>query len=253
MVYDLQKASLWKRIAAWMFDGILTCILAVGFGFLLSMLLGYDGYSEALNASYAQYEQEYGIVFEITQEEYEAMTEQERSNYNAAYDALIRDEDAMYAYNMTINLTLVITSIGILLAVLLWEFVIPLWLGNGQTLGKKIFSLCLVRNDGVKVNNMQLFARTVLGKFTIETMVPICTLMLIFWGTIGLTGTVILFVLVLAELICLAVTRTNSAIHDLLAGTAVVDISSQMIFRSTEDLIAYKKQVAADRAARQPY
>lgn len=55
MVYDLQKASLWKRIAAWMFDGILTCILAVGFGVLLSVLLGYDGYSEQVDAAYAQY------------------------------------------------------------------------------------------------------------------------------------------------------------------------------------------------------
>ena len=43
MVYDLQKAGLWKRIAAWMFDGILTGILAVGFGFVLSLVLGYNG------------------------------------------------------------------------------------------------------------------------------------------------------------------------------------------------------------------
>jgi len=49
------------------------------------------------------------------------------------------------------------------------------------------------------------------------------------------------------------VTRNNSAIHDLLAGTVVVDMSSQTIFRSTEELIAYKKRVAAERAARQVY
>lgn len=48
-------------------------------------------------------------------------------------------------------------------------------------------------------------------------------------------------------------TRTNSALHDLLAGTVVVDIGSQMVFRTTEDLIAYQKKVAAERAARQTY
>ena len=59
--------------------------------------------------------------------------------------------------------------------------------------------------------------------------------------------------LVIAQLLCLIISRNNSAIHDLLAGTAVVDISSQMIFRTTDDLIAYKKQIAAEQAARQPY
>ena len=48
-------------------------------------------------------------------------------------------------------------------------------------------------------------------------------------------------------------TRTNSAIHDLLAGTVVVDKTSQTIFRTTEDLIAFKKQAAAEQAARQAY
>lgn len=253
MIYDLQKAGLWKRIAAWMFDGILTTILAVGFGVLLSMLLGYDAYSQTLDDAYARYETEYGIVFDISQEEYAAMTQEQAASYNAAYDALIGDMEAMHAYNMVISLMLVITSIGILLAVLLWEFMIPLWLGNGQTLGKKIFSLCLVRSDGVKLNGLQLFARTVLGKYAVETMIPVFILMMLFWGTVGLGGTLVLFALALAQLLCVALSRTNSAIHDFLAGTVVVDITSQMIFRTTEDLIAYKKRIAAEQAARQVY
>ncbi len=253
MIYDLQKASLWKRIAAWMFDGILIGILAVGFGMLLSWFLGYDGYSQQVDAAYAHYEAQYGIVFEISPDEYEAMDEQMRQNYNAAYEALIADSEAMYAYNMMLNLTLVITSLGILLAMLLWELAIPLWLGNGQTLGKKIFSLGLMRNDGVKLNAMQLFARTLLGKFTIETMIPVYVLIMLFWGTTGLPGTLLLFALLVAQVLCLIISRDNCAIHDLIAGTVVVDISSQMIFRTTEDLIAYKKKIAAEQAARQVY
>lgn len=253
MVYDLQKAGIWKRIAAWMFDGILMCVLAVGCGALLSFLLGYDGYSQTFDNAYAQYEAEYGVVFEISQETYQEMSEDERLNYDAAYQALVANEDAMYAYNMMLNLTMVITTVGILLAILVLEFIVPLLLGNGQTVGKKIFSLCLIRNDGVKVNNLQLFARTILGKFTIETMIPVYILLMLFWGTMGLAGTLILLALLIAQTVCIAVTRTNSAIHDLLAGTVVVDFSSQMIFRSTEDLISYQKKVAAERAARQTY
>lgn len=253
MVYDLQKAGLWKRMAAWLFDGILTGILAVGIGLLFSFLLGYDGYNEALNDFYARYEAEYGIVFEITQEEYQLMSDSERLNYDAAYQALTADSDAMYVYNMILNLTLVITTVGILVALLVWEFAVPLAFGNGQTLGKKIFSLGLIRNDGVKVNTMQLFTRALLGKFTIDTMVPVYILIMLFWGAIDITGTLLLTALLMGQVVCLLVTRTNSALHDLLAGTIVVDISSQMIFRSAEDLIAFQKKAAAERAARQTY
>lgn len=253
MANDLQKANFWKRTAAWMFDGILTGILAVAFGLILSALLGYDGYSDTLDAAYGHYENQYGIVFDVSQTEFEAMTEAEKENYNAAYDALISDEDAMHAYNMMLSLTLVIITLGILLAVVLWEFVIPLRFGNGQTLGKKIFGLCLVRSDGVKMNTMQLFTRSILGKYTIETMIPVLILLMLFWGTMGVTGTAVLFALAAAQLACLLISRTNSAIHDFLAGTVVVDYASQTIFRTTEDLIAYQKRVAAERAARSPY
>lgn len=253
MNYELQKGGMWKRIAAWMFDFILLSVLVVGFAYLIAIAFGYDGYSNTLNEAYARYETEYGVVFDITQEAYETMNEAQRQNYDAAYAALIADQDAMFAYNMMMNLTLVITTGGLLLGMMLWEFVIPIWLGNGQTLGKKIFGLCLVRNDGVKINTMQLFVRTLLGKFTIETMIPVYMLLMLFWGTIDFTGTAVILALLLGQVLCVGMTRTNAAIHDLLAGTVVVDMSSQTIFRSTEDLIAYQKRVAAERAARQTY
>ena len=253
MIYDLQKAGLWKRIAAWMFDAIVTGILAVALGLLLSAVLGYDAHSQSLESAYDRYEAAYGVTFDITAEEYESYTDRQRQNYDEAYEALISDGQAMYAYNMVINLTLVITSVGILLAILLWDFVLPLFLGNGQTLGKKIFGLCLVRNDGVRVNNLQLFTRALLGRYTIETMIPVTICLMLFWGTMDLTGTLILFALAIAQVLCVALTRANCAIHDLLAGTAVVDYASQTIFPTTDNLIEYKKKVAAEHAARQVY
>lgn len=253
MKHQIQKANFGKRTAAWLFDGILTGILAVAFGVLLSWLLGYDGYSRTMDEAYVRYESQYGVSFEITLEQYEAMTEEARANYNAAYDALIADEIAMHAYNMMISLTMVIVSLGILLALILWEFVVPRWLGNGQTLGKKIFGLCLIRSDGVKMNTLQLFTRSILGKYAIETMIPVLIVLMIFWGTMGILGPVVLFVLGFGQLASVLFTRHNCAIHDLLAGTVVADYASQTIFETTEDLIAYQKRVAADRASRAPY
>ena len=253
MDIDLQKAGLWKRIAAWMLDAILVCVLTVGCAYCLSLALDYDGYANTLEDSYAYYEDQFDTTFDIDQQKYEAMTEQERQNYDAAYEALIVDESAMYAYNMLINLSLLIATLSILASMLILEFVVPLLLGNGATVGKKVFSLGLIRTDGVRINKMQLFVRALIGKFTIETMIPVYLVLMMFWGIMDITGTLILCALGIGQMIIYGVTRTNSQIHDLLAGTAVVDVSSQRIFASTEDLIEYQKQIAAERAAQQDY
>lgn len=253
MAYNLQKANLWKRISAGMFDGILTGILAIGIACLLALVLNYDGHNQTLDRAYGEYEAAYGVTFDISQEAYESMSAQQRQQYDAAYEMLIRDPEVNKAYNMVLNLSMVIITLGILLAHVVLEYVVPMLLGEGRTLGKKIFGLCLMRTDGVKMNNMQLFVRSILGKFTVETMVPVYILLMLFWGITDLSGTLLLLALAIAQCVIMAMTQTNSLLHDLLAGTVVVDYSSQMIFRSTEELIAYQKKVAADRASRQPY
>ena len=250
---DLQKAHMWKRIAAWILDLILLAVLAVGFGVILSAALDYDGYNKQLQNGYDRYETQYGVVFDISAEEYAAKNEEEKALYDEAYQALIADEQVLYVYNMAINLSLIITTGGILLAVFATEFVIPLCLKNGQTVGKKVFGLGLVRPDGVRITALQLFVRTLLGKYTVETMIPVYILLMFLWGTMDMTGTVVLFGLAVAQVLCVAITRDNGAIHDKLAGTVVVDISSQKIFDSTEELIEYTKRIHAERAAKQDY
>ena len=125
MIYlgvDLQRAGIWKRMAAWLLDIILLCVVAVGVAYLLSAALGYDKASAELESHYARYESQYGVVFDITQEAYEAMTDQERAAYDTAYEALIADADVLYTYDLVINLTLLITSLSILVATMGLEF-----------------------------------------------------------------------------------------------------------------------------------
>jgi uncharacterized RDD family membrane protein YckC len=253
MVIDLQRAGMWKRLAAWMFDSILVAILAVGLGFALSGLLDYDGWNQKLDDAYNRYETRYGVVFDISQEEYERKTPDEKKIWEDAYAALINDSEAMQAYNMMISLTMVITTLGILGSFMLLEFAVPLWLKDGRTLGKLIFGLGLMREDGVRMNTMQLFVRTLLGKFTLETMVPVCIIILIFFNAMGLNGTLILAALLVGQSACVGLTRGNKAIHDLLAGTVCVDFNSQLIFESSEALLESKKKLAAERAAAANY
>ena len=253
MVTELQKASMWKRISAALFDSILLGIVIVGAAFLLSLLTGYDGYSEAVSTAYEQYETAYGVTFELTQSEFEALGDEARARYEEAYQALCRDDAAMYAYNMLVNLTMLISSISIFLGFLLIEFFVPLWLGNGQTPGKKIFGIALMRSDEIRVSAPLLFIRTILGKYTLETMVPVLILVMIFFNMAGGLSVIVLGLIPLLQVVLLAVTRTNAAIHDLLAKTVVVDYASQRIFNSEQELIDYKKKLHAEQVARREY
>ena len=253
MIYDLQKAGMWKRISAFLFDNILLLVAIVGIMALLSTMLGYDKHSNTLNAAYEKYETQYGITFNTTQEQYNAMTEAEKANYDAAYEALTADEEAMYAYSMMVNLMLVILSGAILLAMFIFEFAVPMLFGNGQTLGKKIFGIAIMRTDGVKVSGPLMFIRTILGKFTIETMIPVIILFMMFLGSIGIIGPFIFMVLLVLQCIMLVMSKSGRLIHDYLAKTVAVDMSSQMIFDTVEEMLEYKKSVAAEKAAKQDY
>ncbi len=253
MIYDLQKANFLKRISAWLLDFILVLTLAVGVVGGLSAILGYDAYVEEMDGYYAQYEKEYGVVFDITEEQFNAMTKEEQDNYDAAYKALIADKGARHTYDMIANLAMVMATLGILIAFLILEFFVPMALRNGQTLGKKVFGIAVMRTNGVRINGVCLFIRAVLGKYAVETMIPVFILMMLLFGMVGFNGTLVIFGLAAIQLALLIATQTNAMIHDKLADTVVVDMSSQMIFDTEEDLLAYKKRVAAERAAKDPY
>ena len=253
MTNDIQKAGLWKRFAAGILDGILLAVLAAGIAFLLGAFLGYDGYTTTWNERCAYYEEQYSTSFQITEDQYKTLSPQEKENYDKAYEALIQDDDAVKAYNMMRSMPLLIITGGILVACLLLEFALPMFFGNGQTVGKKVFGLGVVRVDSVRTTSLQMFVRTVLGKFTIEIMIPVYVAHMIFFGVTGLVGTLFLGALLVAQILIMALNHNNSLIHDLLAGTVVVDVASQMIFRDTQDLIDYKKRISREQSNRQTY
>lgn len=253
MVYDLQKADIWRRISAFLFDAILTVILTVACAFILSAVTGYDTYNKQLNQHYTVYEEAYGITFDISQEQYLAMDEAQAAQYMAAYEALIRDQDVLETYSAVVDLTLLIISLSILAALMITEFAVPLYFKNGQTLGKKVFAIGVMRTDGIQINTGLLLIRCLLGKYTIETMIPTLIFIMIYFNTVGLMGTLIIGAIGLLQIILIAATKTNSPIHDLMAQTVVVDMASQLIFDTEEEMIAYKKREHAKEVSRQSY
>lgn len=253
MAVSLQRAGMWKRISAFLFDAILLGILAVLFAFLLSSALGYDRYVDTLNRCYEAYGEQYGVDFQTSLFQYDSMTEEEKQQLEEAYRAVGQDEEAAYAYQMTIRLTILMVSLGILLACLIWEVLIPALLQDGQTLGKKIFSLGVMRSDGVRLGGVQLFVRSILGKYTVEIMIPVLVAMMLYFGSTGLPGTLLILGLALVNGCLFLFTYAHTPIHDLLAGTVVVDLPSQRIFPTREDMIAFKEQLAAEKAAEKTF
>lgn len=248
---ELQKVGLWKRISAALFDFILLAVLSVGVALLLSLAFGYDGYSNELEAVSERYEAEYGVDFDVAQEEYEAMTPEQRAQFDSAYEAFATDKEANRLYAMTIQLTLLILIFGVLGAYLVLELLVPLLFGNGQTLGKKIFGIGVMRIDGVKISGVLLFARAILGKYTVETMLPVLIGVMIGFGMMGIGGTVIIVALLAVEAALLIFTREHAFLHDKLAQTAVVDMATQRIFDSPEALLAYKQKMHAELVERE--
>ena len=253
MNYTLQRASIWKRISAWLLDAILLCIVATMMAWALSSLLHYDSYQQQFQERCTLISSEYGISLNATQAEIDAMTPEQLATLEAASAALSADDEALYAWNMMINLIILMLSMSVLLAYLVLEFAVPMFFGHGRTVGKKIFGIAVMRQEGVRVNGVCIFIRTILGKFAIETMIPAMMLLMLYFGAIGLPGLLITAAILLVEIVLLATTHERCMIHDKLANTVAVDFASQMIFDSQEALIAYKQKVAAEKAASQSY
>ncbi len=237
-----------KRASAFLFDVIIFCVVAAAFAILISAIVGYDAKLDDLTNSYLVYEEKYNIDLDISTEEYEKLSDAEKQIYEVASKEFANDEAAQKLQMIIFSLTLVIVSLSCLFAFLLMELLIPLLFKNGQTFGKKIFGIAVMRTDGVKISGFQVFVRAILGKYTIETMVPALLLMMFLMGTTGAVGLLAVAGIFILQIAVMIITDTNSLIHDLLAVTAVVDFNTQMIFDSKEQMIEYKKKKALEES-----
>lgn len=250
---EIQKASIAKRISAGLLDVIAVSIIATLCAWLISLAADYDGWNKKLEDAYSRYESQYGVTFRITEEEYNNKSSSDKENYDNAYKALVGDSEAMKAYSMVINLMILTVSLGLFIAVLIWEFIVPLFLKDGRTVGSLIFGIAVMRSNGVRISHISLFIRAILGKYAIETMISVYIIMMIFMNTIGIVGPLVICGILLMQLILIISTKNNQLIHCILSDTVVVDYGSQRIFDSQEDLLEHKKREARDRAERNPY
>ena len=253
----LQKANFWKRISAWLLDFILLTIVATGFAVVVSYFTGYDAVTTAYNEKQTIYEEQYGIDFDITQETYDALSEADKAYFDETYpiavDAFQKDVETQKLTEMLYNLILIITGISLFFSCLILYFIVPLFFGHGQTLGKKIFGLAVMRTNCVKASNPVLFIRSMIGLYAMETMFPTMLIIMFLFGVLGLAALIVLVLLLVLEIGVMIGTKTNSSIHDLLTDTVVIDFASQEIFDTEADMIARKQQLHEAEVAQSEY
>ena len=154
---------------------------------------------------------------------------------------------------MVITLSLLIISLSILFAFVILEFIVPLIFKNGQTVGKKIFSIAIMRADSVRISPAILFVRSILGKYTVGTMIPVIMGMTLIYGIGSIVTLAVAFLIPLFQIILMFVTKTNLTIHDILSSTVAVDIQSQMIFESVEAKQEYLRRIHEEEAKSAKY
>ncbi len=275
MINDLQKASLMKRLSAFLLDFVLFTMLFSGVLLLTNSIFNFDYYlnrylEERPNEIIAEYQEKYKDelakiddtyylsyedYFNISDDDFNALPQEVRNIYDKCYsetqEAIFTDAEMIKSLEILTNSALAMVSISFLIPYLILEFLIPLLFKNGQTLGKKVFAIAVMRNDGVKISPKLLFIRTVLGKFTVETMVPMFMILLFIIGLDPIVCITTILAILLIQLVLLITSKTRALIHDSLSSTVVVDFQSQMIFDSVEEKREYQLRLhkeAVDKA-----
>ena len=253
MVYDVQKASMWKRLSAYLFDIILLVIAAVGVAFLLSSALNYEAHLNEREKIRVGYETQYGVDFDISKEDYDKLSDDGKKAIDDAYALFVTDPEVNKIDLVLANLVLIIVTFAALIPYLLLEFFIPLLFRNGQTIGKKVFGVGVMRVDGVKISPLQLFIRTILGKCTIETLLPVFLALMLMFNYMPMVGMIGFLAIAIIQFFCIVATRYHTPMHELLSATVSVDLSSQLIFDTPEALMEYKKALHAKEAEKSAY
>ena len=274
-MFELKKIGIIKRLSALLLDAVLLAVLTTGFMCLIGLICKFDKqqdklteYGEKWNdyclTYYGEIADYYGYTFEVGEDKsftlkkdgkeelstslLSAMLEDKGKKLEGtdAYNAYTVYQETPYAhkydsqFSYVVSLIFMMISIGLLLSYIALEFVIPLFFKNGQTIGKKVFGIGLVKENCVKIKPIALFARTLLGKFAIETMFPVALLYMFLFSGGGILMLILIAALALLDIIMFFVTKNKTPIHDMLAATVAIDMKTQMIYASEDELIAKK-------------
>lgn len=138
MANTSNKAGLSKRASAFFIDAVLLLLLAVALAYVLSLAFGYSRFSQAYSSGIERYAAQYNVQFDkvVSQADFDALTDQQKASYEAAVAAMNEDTEILDALSSMVKLIFLIAALSLFLAFMALEFIVPLFLKQGRTLGK---------------------------------------------------------------------------------------------------------------------
>lgn len=256
-IYIPKKPPMVKRFAALVIDVIMVIVLASGIAFLVSKIYNYDKYYNAVyeaQISYGVYvpSDEGTITYNgktyIICTEDKSLTSEEA---NARIKALTSDptfKDNYYKMNLG---PIIITSIGLATSLLILEYILPLCLKHGRTLGKFLFNIGYVNEDDIDVTPKNMTIKFLFGKLIVNALIPYTGVLLIIYQT-GLVVIGLAFVLgvPIINLIMLLASKDNRLLSDYIGKMKPCDNNCQMYFKTVEELNAAKCKDAVNENAK---
>lgn len=203
-------AKAWKRLVAFLMDAVVIYLFSVIFALLIvTPTLNKMGYKTVIQ-TYNDKAVEHNIGEYNAEGKYVAFPAAEV--LEESIENFWADPVATKAATQKVYYDLANILVGPNLALIIAFFVIPLILGRGQTLGKKILNIGLVTNTGAKITIRHIFMRVFIGWILIEGVLSLITA-----AFIGLP------LIILISGISVLFSGKKKAIHDIVAGTIVVD------------------------------
>ena len=235
MTGTTNKAPLSKRASAFVIDGILLLALAAAMAYVLALAFGYSQYSKTYTEGIERHAAEYNVQFDtvVSQADYDALSDEQKISYEAAVEAINNDEEILEALSGMVRLIFIIAALSFFLAFMILEFILPLVFKEGRTLGKKAFGLSVIKKDTSDLSIISLLVRTFVGKYLIETMIPVLLIIITIFNAIGLMsgpgiiGFAIILIIVITNVALVFTSKTGSMIHDFVSDSMVVCEDSQ--------------------------
>ena len=211
-----------KRIVAYIIDILIVTVVVSA----ISMIPRIDPYKK-------DYEKAYNEYLDI-------VSDAQNENSVDYKDRIIELNYDIYKYRVVSNIISVISLVG--------YFGILQMVMNGQTVGKKVLKIKVVSNNGKKLNFGNYFLRTLILNnifFTVINMIAVYILkgsnFYYFTYIVNMLQSTIYMILI----IMMVLRKDNRGLHDLLAGTKVIDVESEDV-----TIIEEKKETIKEKAER---
>lgn len=203
--------SVLKRIVAFVIDILIVTSVVT----IVTDWTNIDPYKDEYQSAYDEY-------LEVV-ENYEDMDESEYT------DTIIALNYDLYKYRV------VSSSISVLCLVL--YFGVLQLVMNGQTLGKKIMNLQVVSNKDKKLNFGNYLLRVIILNNIVFTILSLIAVYIwsgeaFYYVTYGIS--LVQSTVYMLNVLFMVLRRDNRALHDIVAGTKVIDLKPMMVSEETE-------------------